>query len=303
MPQPPMSPPPGRPKEGSLPSGDSAKREGVHQFNPSAGSASLPSAVEDLLEATVILPAPAASVEKANHTAAPGWFGKLPFLGDFASRRLPDSFIKPWDEWLQPGLAAARDATGERWLDLYLTFPVWRFVIPAGLLGDANWIGVLLPSVDRVGRCFPLTICEPVQRSLLEDSGLIGIDARLETLANVGVQALDADSVEFLEQHLVALDGLYAAAPAPAGAVPRPIPLEAWLQRQRASTDPLPAAWPLAAPVNAMLADAASRFVVATLRDRALWWSPADGTGSGGALRLEPFPFSGRLLGRLIGTS
>ena len=303
MPQPPMSPPPGRPKEGSLPSGDSAKREGVHQLNPTAGSGSLPSAVEDSLEATVILPTPAGAIEKTGQTVAPGWFGKLPFLGDFASRRLPDSFIKPWDEWLQPGLAAARDAMGERWLDLYLTFPVWRFVIPAGLLGDANWIGVLLPSVDRVGRCFPLTICEPVQRSLLEDSGLIGIDARLETLANVGVQALDADSVEFLEQHLVALDGLYAAAPAPAGAVPRPIPLEAWLQRQRASTDPLPAAWPLAAPVNAMLADAASRFVVATLRDRALWWSPADGTGSGGALRLEPFPFSGRLLGRLIGTS
>ena len=91
-----------------------------------------------------------------------GWFGKLPMLGDFASRRLPDAFIGPWDEWLQASLASSRSATGDRWLDLYLTFPVWRFALPAGLIGDRCWIGVLLPSVDRVGRCFPLTICEPV---------------------------------------------------------------------------------------------------------------------------------------------
>jgi type VI secretion system protein ImpM len=42
-------------------------------------------------------------------TGVPGWFGKLPSLGDFASRRLPDAFVSRWDRWLQGGLARARE--------------------------------------------------------------------------------------------------------------------------------------------------------------------------------------------------
>ena len=30
-----------------------------------------------------------------------GFFGKLPSHGDFLSRRLPRSFVDPWDSWLQ----------------------------------------------------------------------------------------------------------------------------------------------------------------------------------------------------------
>ena len=280
-----------------------------------ASGGGAPPLADDTLGPTVILPA------QEPRQAAPEprlacWFGKLPFLGDFASRRLPESFIRPWDEWLQPGLAAVRDATGDRWLDLYLTFPVWRFVMPAGLLGADNWIGVLLPSVDRVGRCFPLTICEPLARHTLEEAGLIGIDLRLAALADAGIEALDADSVDFLEQRLAglgtmrsrndaatgtAVTGAVATGAAAAGTTA--LPLEAWLQRPRPGQEPASAAWPLSGTVPAVLASAASRFVVAALRDRVLWWSPADEAGGTGALLLEPFPFSSRLLGRLIGTN
>ena len=30
-------------------------------------------------------------------TLIPGWYGKIPSLGDFASRRLPQSFVAAWD--------------------------------------------------------------------------------------------------------------------------------------------------------------------------------------------------------------
>jgi len=275
-------------------------------------SASATFPADDALGPTVILPARQPRQVVAAEPGIACWFGKLPFLGDFASRRLPESFIRPWDEWLQPGLAAARDAIGDPWLDLYLTFPVWRFVLPAGLLGDTCWIGVLLPSVDRVGRCFPLTICEPLARSTLEDAGLIGIDLHLAALAGAGIEALDADAVDFLEQRLAGLGTLRTCSDAWAGAgttgtaataAAAPIPLEAWLQRPRPGQEPVSAAWRLSATVPAVLASAASRFVVATLRDRALWWSPADESGGCGALLLEPFPFSSRLLGRLIGSN
>lgn len=88
----------------------------------------------------------------------PGWYGKLPFLGDFASRRLPGEFIRTWDSWLQDVLQATRTRLGEGWLDSYLTMPIWRFVLLPGLVEGGGWGGVLMPSVDRVGRQFPLTL-------------------------------------------------------------------------------------------------------------------------------------------------
>src|SRR6478735_4491297 len=45
-----------------------------------------------------------------------------------------------------------------RWLDVYLTSPAWRFVCAAGACGSAPVIGVAAPSVDQVGRYFPLTL-------------------------------------------------------------------------------------------------------------------------------------------------
>lgn len=89
-----------------------------------------------------------------------GWYGKIPCLGDFISRRLPADFINGWDLWLQHAMAASRAQLGERWLDLYLTGPIWRFILMPGVCGMNPGIlaGVLMPSVDNVGRYFPLTI-------------------------------------------------------------------------------------------------------------------------------------------------
>ena len=40
----------------------------------------------------------------------------------------------------------------------YLNTPIWRFVLGPGLCGPVPTLGVLMPSVDRVGRYFPLVI-------------------------------------------------------------------------------------------------------------------------------------------------
>lgn len=87
-----------------------------------------------------------------------GFFGKLVSHGDFVSRRLPDSFMQVWDVWLQHGLHASRETLGPAWLETYLTSPVWRFALNTGVAGEMAWAGVLMPSVDRVGRHFPLTL-------------------------------------------------------------------------------------------------------------------------------------------------
>ena len=87
-----------------------------------------------------------------------GFFGKLPSHGDFLRRQVSDAFVGVWDGWLQECLAASRAELGDRWLDVYLTSPVWRFACAAGTCGPAPVVGVMVPSVDRVGRYFPLTL-------------------------------------------------------------------------------------------------------------------------------------------------
>ena len=90
--------------------------------------------------------------------AGSGFFGKIPSHGDFVQRSLPPAFVKPWDDWLQAGLASSKDALGADWLDIYLTSPVWRFALASGLAGNVGAAGLFIPSVDRVGRYFPFTL-------------------------------------------------------------------------------------------------------------------------------------------------
>lgn len=87
-----------------------------------------------------------------------GVYGKLPAHGDFIQRNLSASFVKPWDEWLQHFVAGAKEKIGADWLDIYLTSPIWRFALSHGAVDDACWAGVLMPSVDLVGRYFPFTV-------------------------------------------------------------------------------------------------------------------------------------------------
>lgn len=89
---------------------------------------------------------------------APGFYGKLPQIGDFISRRLPAEFLDPWDEWLQSGIAVSREQLTDRWLEIYLTSPIWNFVLGRGVCGEFPWCGLIMPSVDKVGRYFPLTV-------------------------------------------------------------------------------------------------------------------------------------------------
>lgn len=88
-----------------------------------------------------------------------GVYGKLPSYGDFVRRELPQSFVQPWDQWLQAGLGPVREAlSDDEFAALWAAAPGWRFRLPAGLCGPDEVVGVMLASEDAVGRRFPLTL-------------------------------------------------------------------------------------------------------------------------------------------------
>lgn len=137
----------------------------------------------------------------------PGWYGKLPTLGDFASRRLEADFIEPWDLWLGEALQAQRSAYGEAWLDAYMETPPWRFLLSPGALRGVRpelaFAGVLVPSVDRVGRHFPLTLVASLARMPDLAAGFDALLAWLHRLEDTALDALQGEwTIEELEDAL-----------------------------------------------------------------------------------------------------
>lgn len=90
--------------------------------------------------------------------ATVGFYGKLPCVGDFVRRRLPDAFVAPWDAAMQRLLLSASGDDAPVRDDASR----WRFALAPGVCGDRAWIGCVRASRDRVGRAFPLVLAAPL---------------------------------------------------------------------------------------------------------------------------------------------
>ena len=157
--------------------------------------------------------------------SAAGWHGKLPSLGDFATRRLDAGFVQVWDRWLAAGLGTL--LRGPAGLAAYLASPVWRFVLMPGALaaGDATaWAGVLMPSVDRVGRYYPLTIAHPLHGLPSTVAALDPLLRWLAALDDLAADALHDDwTIAVLEAELARVGPPPSAAPGIAAADAAPM--------------------------------------------------------------------------------
>lgn len=86
-----------------------------------------------------------------------GLYGKLPAKRDFIALGTPRAFLSAWEPWIQGGLSASRASLGADWNQAFLRAPIWRFWLGADIAGEAV-LGAFMPSVDGVGRYFPLTL-------------------------------------------------------------------------------------------------------------------------------------------------
>jgi len=136
-----------------------------------------------------------------------GFYGKLPSHGDFLRRRVSDAFVGVWDSWLQDCIAASRLALGDRWLDVYLTSPAWRFACASGVCGPAPIVGVMVPSVDRVGRYFPLTLVAEISSGAHLMTSVAQAGPFFDGAEGLVIETLASDQIDFerFEERLLTL--------------------------------------------------------------------------------------------------
>lgn len=137
-----------------------------------------------------------------------GFFGKIPSLGDFVTRDLPREFLDTWDDWLQRSVAESKAVLGDTWLNTYLTSPIWRFVLLPGVCGQQGWAGIMTPSVDRVGRYFPLTFASSLDDAVQPFQVIEGAADWFSAAESLALTVLHEDHVDVdtLQSSVQALD-------------------------------------------------------------------------------------------------
>ena len=122
---------------------------------------------------------------------APGWYGKIASLGDFAHRRLPHDAIQRIDTWLSYAMAASRQQLGPQWPDIYLTAPLLRFAWTPKVEGPKWWFGVLMPSCDNVGRYYPLIVAQRRTQAPQGADALDHLEAWFDHIGEAAASTLD----------------------------------------------------------------------------------------------------------------
>src|SRR6516164_7513304 len=121
---------------------------------------------------------------------AAGLFGKLPAKRDFVATNAPRRFLDAWEPWLQAGVAMSKQMLGDAWVETYNRAPIWRYWLGADFCGEAM-IGAFMPSVDGVGRSFPLAIFVGEGDASLPPPELEPNDAWFEAAEAVLLEALE----------------------------------------------------------------------------------------------------------------
>jgi type VI secretion system protein ImpM len=200
-----------------------------------------------------------------------GFYGKLPSHGDFLRRRVSDAFVDAWDAWLRECLASSRTALGSRWLDLYLTSPAWRFVCAPGACGPAPVVGLLAPSVDQVGRYFPLTLVAELPEDVSLVTAAAASAAFFDSAEQLVIETLAADPVDFdrFDRGVLALEQELGSITVSPGIVLDPAAVSVLTESPQPWQVPLRGSSDLASGFEQLL----SLHLEARYRPLVLWWT------------------------------
>ncbi|WP_299611641.1 type VI secretion system-associated protein TagF [uncultured Tateyamaria sp.] len=137
-----------------------------------------------------------------------GYYGKLPFAGDFLRHGLSAAFVSGWDTWMQQTLIAASETMGDaHWQGAYLCAPIWRFSIAPGIFAPHGAAGILMPSLDRVGRRFPF--CIATATDLPPVAAYVALQMVADQLEAIALEMIEANGgIAVLDARLAQLPAL-----------------------------------------------------------------------------------------------
>lgn len=110
-----------------------------------------------------------------------GFYGKIPARGDFVVSGVPPAVVDVLDGWMRACLAARRAAPEQSREPSWREVPAWYFF---ATVAEIQLGGIWLPSIDRVGRTFPLV--------LVTDAGSAGVDW-MDQAEAIGITAVTED--------------------------------------------------------------------------------------------------------------
>lgn len=121
-----------------------------------------------------------------------GFFGKLPGYGDFVQRNVCPQLTQYWDNWVLQSLSTSNEQLGDLWRAKYFNGPIWRFVLGQNIASATPVAGLLMPSVDKAGRCYPFTVICQAESAVnpfifarkIDQSHLSGEDFLISLLEN-----------------------------------------------------------------------------------------------------------------------
>ncbi|MEM7439074.1 MAG: type VI secretion system-associated protein TagF [Pseudomonadota bacterium] len=132
-----------------------------------------------------------------------GFYGKMPGHGDFVRSKADPGFVAAWDTWLQASFSDSRTRLGDAWQAAYEAMPIWRFTLPGGVCGDDPILGVMMPSQDRVGRMFPLTVFARLK--MAAGQGALDAEPLMTELEDAALETLDCTPQDRLRARLDAM--------------------------------------------------------------------------------------------------
>lgn len=105
-----------------------------------------------------------------------GFFGKMPSIGDFVSRDLPQEVKIKLDDWFQTGLTHCSETLDVQWDLWYREAPIWHFYFSSGVVDESPWLGLWIASIDSAGRKFPLSLLAPMNQPLTDMTSIYQYD-------------------------------------------------------------------------------------------------------------------------------
>lgn len=138
-------------------------------------------------------------------------FGKLPAHADYVSVNLLNAIEVQLHEWISMTIFETQTHFGKRdWLDAYLNMTPLCFLMNLSCREKHCLFGVMIPSVDRVGRYFPLLAgvyldykdeSNPFDKELLTSIGSAIVEEQVRAMHNYY-------TVEHLHDNIVKLPAL-----------------------------------------------------------------------------------------------